>query len=270
MPIFKKTKIKKVLKKEKGEQSSALKEMTKAGVAFGHRASKLHPKMKSYILGMRSTIHIIDLSQTISCLEKALKFIEQVTKEDGQVLLVGTRIQFQKIIEETAQKCNFPYVNHRWIGGTLTNFKIVSSRVNYLKELEDKEAKGELKKYTKKEQLDFKTQVTNLENKFGGLKTMNALPRAVFIIDFDKNFLAAKEARSKGIKTVALVDTNMDPQLVDYPIPANDDALSSVKYILDKMAAEVTKIQQENKKMRPEKPQDKTEGEGQKKIEEKK
>jgi small subunit ribosomal protein S2 len=268
MPIFKKAKIKKL--EEKGEQNSALKEMTEAGVAFGHRTSKLHPKMKSYILGMRSTIHIIDLSQTIPHLEKALKLIEQIAKEDGQVLLVGTRIQFQEIIEETAKKCNFPYVNHRWIGGTLTNFKVVGSRVNHLKELEDKEEKGELKKYTKKEQLDFKNQVKKLENKFGGLKNMSALPQAIFIIDFDKNFLAAKEARSKGIKTIALVDTNMNPQLVDYPIPANDDALSSVKYILDKMTEKVIGIQQENKKMRPKKPQDKPKVEEQEKIEKKK
>jgi small subunit ribosomal protein S2 len=136
--------------------------------------------------------------------------------------------------------------------------------------LEDKEAKGELKKYTKKEQLDFKNQVKKLENKFGGLKDMNALPQAIFIIDFDKNFLAAKEARSKGIKTIALVDTNMNPQLVDYPIPANDDALSSVKYILDKMTEKVIGIQQENKKMRPKKPQDKPKEEEQKKVEKKK
>lgn len=267
MPIFKKAKIKKIAEEEKGEQDSMLKEMTKAGVAFGHRTSKLHPKMKSYILGMRSTIHIIDLSQTISCFDKALEFIEQIVKEDGQILLVGTRIQFQKIVEETAQKCNFPYINRRWIGGTLTNFKVVSNRVNYLKELEDKEAKGELKKYTKKEQLDFKTQVENLENKFGGLKIMNALPQAVFVVDFDKNFLAVKEARNKGIKTIALVDTNMNPQLVDYPIPANDDALSSVKYILDKIVTKVIEIQQENKKMRPKKPQDEAKEEEQKKIE---
>ncbi len=192
MPIFKKVKTKKVAKEEKGKQNGMLKEMTKAGVAFGHKTSKLHPKMKSYILGMRSTIHIIDLSQTISCLDKALEFIEQVVKEDGQILLVGTKIQFQKIVEEVAQKCNFPYVNHRWIGGTLTNFKVVSSRINYLKELEDKEAKGELKKYTKKEQLDFKIEVENLEKKFGGLKIMSSLPQAVFVIDFDKNFLAVK------------------------------------------------------------------------------
>lgn len=210
-------------------------EMMKTGVHLGHRASRLHPKMKDYIFGVRNTIHIIDLEKTVVEFEKALNFIKELVEKQGIILLVGTKTPLRGLIKKTAIECDIPYVTERWLGGTLTNFKIILKRIKYFKELETKKKEGGLDKYTKKERVDFDKELKKLELKFGGIKNLDKIPEAVFVCDVKKDILTVKEARAKGVKIVAIVDTNVDPNLVDYAIPANDDAVTSVRYILEKV-----------------------------------
>ncbi len=212
-------------------------EMTKAGVYFGHRISKCQPKMKPFILGVKGSEHIsiIDLEKTKELLIKALEEIKRLTQDKKILLLVGTKLPTRKLVEELAKECELPYVSQRWIGGTLTNFKIIRKRIDYFQDLEAKKAKGELDKHTKKERLEIDRELARLDQKFGGIKNLKGLPDVVFVMDMRKDGLAVKEARAKGIRVIALADTNVDPSLVDYPIPANDDAISSVKYILEKV-----------------------------------
>lgn len=212
-----------------------IKSMMDAGVEYGHRSARLHPKMKPYISGMKMGIYLIDLMQTAEKLKASLEFLQSIKKEGKQVLFVGTKIQIRKSVAEIAQKCNMPYVHERWLGGTLTNFKVISRRVKELIEKEEKRDKGGFDHYTKKERLVIDQEIERLRKNFQGLKMMKELPAAVFIFDLDKNELAAREALRKGIKSIALVDTNLNPTIVDYPIPANDDALSSVAFILEEV-----------------------------------
>ena len=214
--------------------------MMKAGAHLGHRISKLHPKMKDYIFGVRNTIHIIDLEKTVVQFEKALEFIKELTKKGEILLLIGTKIPLKGLVKETADDCGIPYVNERWLGGTFTNFKVILERIKYFRELERKKKEGELEKYTKKERVEFDKELRNLEIKFGGIKSLEKIPEAIFVCDVKNNILVVKEAREKGVKIIAIVDTNVDPNLIDYPICANDDAISSVRYILEKVK-EVTK-----------------------------
>ena len=215
--------------------------MMKAGAHLGHRISKLHPKMKDYIFGVRNTIHIIDLEKTVVQFEKALEFIKELTKKGEILLLIGTKIPLKGLVKETADDCDIPYVNERWLGGTFTNFKIILERIKYFRELERKKKEGELEKYTKKERVEFDKELRNLEIKFGGIKSLEKIPEAIFVCDVKNNILAVKEAREKGVKIVAIVDTNVDPNLIDYPICANDDAISSVRYILEKVKEVIKK-----------------------------
>src|SRR3989344_1971726 len=217
------------------KQDPVIEEMTKAGLHFGHKTSKTHPKMRQYIAGVRNTVHMFDLAKTKEKLQKALAYIQSLRAEGKTLLLVGTKIQVKNLVKETAAACNLPYVSDRWIGGTLTNFGTIAKRIEYFRGLEQKKETGELEKYTKKEQLDIAEELKNLELHFGGIKNLSKLPDAVFICDLDKNQLVLKEAKGKGIPVIALVDTNIDPTLVDYIIPANDDAQSSVRYILGKI-----------------------------------
>ena len=217
------------------KQDPVIEEMTKAGLHFGHKTSKTHPKMRQYIAGVRNTVHMFDLAKTKEKLQKALAYIQSLRAEGKTLLLVGTKIQVKNLVKETAAACNLPYVSDRWIGGTLTNFATIAKRVEYFRGLEQKKETGELEKYTKKEQLDIAEEMRNLELRFGGLKSLSKLPDAVFICDLDKNQLVLREAKNKGIPVVAVVDTNIDPTLVDHIIPANDDAQSSVQYILSKI-----------------------------------
>jgi small subunit ribosomal protein S2 len=218
-------------------------EMAKAGLHFGHKTSKLHPKMLPYIFGVRNTIHIIDLEKTKEKLKEALKFVYQLILEKKKILIVGTKIQLRDLVKNFADEFSFPYVNYRWLGGIFTNFDVIKKRVEYLKEIEEKKEKGEFEKYTKKERALIEQEILELEEKFGGLKNLETLPDAVFILDMKKDALAVKEARKKGIKIVAICHTNCDPTLADYPIPANDDAISSVKYILEKVKEVIKKAQ---------------------------
>jgi small subunit ribosomal protein S2 len=220
-------------------------EMTKAGVYFGHRVSRCHPKMKPYILGVKGSDHIniIDLEKTKEFLAKALEHIKELVQKEKVLLLVGTKLPTRNLVKQIAEDCDLFYVNQRWIGGTLTNFKIIRERIDYFIELESKKEKKELDKYTKKERLEFDRELSRLEQKFGGIKKMKGLPDALLVLDMRQDALAIKEAKRKGIPIIAVTDTNVDPTLVDYFIPANDDAISSVKYILDK----VEKVIKDNK-----------------------
>jgi small subunit ribosomal protein S2 len=220
---------------EKEEFNLDVEEMAKAGLHFGHKTSKVHPKMFPFIFGVRNTIHIIDLEKTKEKFKEALKFIQKLISENKTILFVGTTPQIKELIKEIATELDFPYVNERWLGGTFTNFEVIKKRVEYLKELEKKKSEGYFEKYTKKEKMKIEKEIERLNKKFGGLRKMEKLPDAVFICNMVKDKLAVKEAREKGVKIIAISDTNADPTLADYPIPANDDAISSVKYILEKV-----------------------------------
>jgi len=213
----------------------SIEEMEKAGVNFGHKVSKLHPKMKEYVSGVKNGVHIFDLEKTSKEFIKALTFLSKIISEGKTIIFVGTKIQLRAIIQEAAETCGIPYVTERWLGGTFTNFETIQKRVNYFKDLEKKRETGELEKYTKKERLNFDREIASLKVKFDGIRNMSKLPEAVFIFGLDKDITCAREAIRKGIKIISIVDTNVNPDDVDYPIPANDDAISSVRYIIDKV-----------------------------------
>ena len=207
--------------------------MIEAGLIFGHKKSKTHPKMKKYISGVKNDIHIFDIEKTSEKLKEALNFIYELVSNNKTILFAGTKIQIKDILKDFANEVNCPYINERWCGGTFTNFEIVRKRIEYFKNLELKKEKGELEKYTKKEQMKLDKKIKELEKKFGGIKNLEKLPDAIFILDIKKDYTALLEAKKKGIPIIAIVDTNVNPDLVNYPIPANDDAISSIKYILD-------------------------------------
>ena len=211
-------------------------DMEKAGLHFGHRVSRLHPKMKPYVSGIKNNVHIIDLEKTTKEFDRALTFIKKLAGEGKTILFVGTKIQVKNLVKNNAEVSGMPCVIERWLGGTFTNFETILKRVQYFKELESKKATGELEKYTKKERSMFDKELAILQKKFEGVRNLSKLPDAVLILDVKKDLTCAREARRKGIAIVGVVDTNIDPTLTDYPIPANDDAISSVGYILEKVA----------------------------------
>ncbi len=213
----------------------SVEEMEKAGVNFGHKVSRLHPKMKSYVSGVKNSANTFDLEKTKKELEKALAFVSKIVSEGKAIVFVGTKIQLKAIIKDAAEECGVPYVTERWLGGTFTNFETIQKRVNYFKDLEKKRETGGLEKYTKRERLDFDREIAKLKIKFEGVRNMSKLPDAVFIFGLDKDITCAREAKRKGIKIISIVDTNVNPDIVDYMIPANDDAISSVRYIIDKV-----------------------------------
>lgn len=231
--------------KEKIDFGINTEEMAKAGVHFGHKSSKVHPKMGPYLYGVRNGIHIIDLKETKEKLEKALNFIENLISENKVLLVVGTKIQIKDLVKNFAKECGLLYVSERWLGGTFTNFEVIKKRINHFKELEDKRAKGELEKYTKRERAKIDLELKNFERKFGGIKDMEDLPDAIFILSMEKDNLVVKEAIKRNIEIIAISDSNTDPTLADYPIPANDDAVSSVRYILEKVKDVILKARQE-------------------------
>ena len=233
------TKIEEKAKKE--DFNLNVEEMAKAGLHFGHKTSKANPKMKPYLYGVRNTIHVIDLEKTKEKLEEALEFIKNLISENKILLVVGTKIQVKDLVKNFAIDCGLPYINERWLGGTFTNFEVIKKRIDYFKDLEKKKIEGQLEKYTKKERAEIDQELKDLEIKFGGIKDLEKLPDAIFVLDMRKDNLAVKEARTKGIKVISISDTNVDPTLADYPIPANDDAISSVKYILEKVKEVILK-----------------------------
>ncbi|MEK7658983.1 MAG: 30S ribosomal protein S2 [Patescibacteria group bacterium] len=210
-------------------------EMAQAGVNFGHKVSSLHPKMKPYVSGIKNNVNIFDLEKTAKEFEKALKFISALIQDGKTILFVGTKIQMRAIVKAAAEECAMPYVVERWLGGTFTNLETILKRVEYFKDLEKKKATGELEKYTKKERINFDREMEKLRVKFEGIKNMAKLPEAVLLLDLKKDEICARESKRKGVKIIAIADTNVNPDIADYLIPANDDAISSVKYILEKV-----------------------------------
>lgn len=216
-------------------------EMLEAGLHFGHRVSRCHPRMKPYIFGVRSTVHILDLEKTAQKFEEALVFIQELVSQGKNLMIVGTKIQAKELVKKMAEDCGLAYVSERWIGGTFTNFEVIKKRVDYFKELERKKSEKELEKYTKKERMEIDEELKDFEMKFGGIKDLEKIPDTIFILDMKKDEVAIREAKKKEVKIVAIADTNVDPDLVDYPIPANDDAISSIRYILDKVSEVIKK-----------------------------
>ncbi len=208
-------------------------EMLKSGVHFGHSKSRKDPRMEKYIFTTKKGINIIDLQKTEEMLNNALDFVKKIRKEGKKILFVGTKKQSKFLVKAVAEKCEMPYVEERWLGGTFTNFSVIKKRAEYLRNSQDKMDKGEFDKYTKLEKLKKSEELEKLEKKMGGIKNMKELPGAVFIVDIKADSIALKEALKANIPIIALVDTNVNPEQVDYPIPANDDAVSSVKLILE-------------------------------------
>lgn len=213
-----------------------MKQLLEAGVHFGHQTRRWNPKMARFIFTERNGIYIIDLQKTVKKVEEAYAFLREVAASGQPVLFVGTKKQAQNSIKEEALRCNMFYVNERWLGGMLTNFRTIQTRVARLKELEAMFAEGTTSQYTKKEVILMRRELEKLEKNLGGIKDMKKLPGAIFIIDSKKEEIAVSEARKLHIPVIATVDTNCDPDLIDYPIPANDDAIRAVKLLTGKMA----------------------------------
>jgi small subunit ribosomal protein S2 len=213
-----------------------MKQLLEAGVHFGHQVSHWNPRMKPYIFGSRNGIHIIDLQQTVELFKKAYNFVREVVANGGEVLFVGTKKQAQGIIAEEAIRCKMPFVNTRWLGGTLTNFTTIRSRVEYLLELKKLEEEGQMELLPKKEAKGLKRQIQKLEYLLGGIINMRRLPEAVFIVDTKKEYIAVCEAKKLGIPIVAVIDTNCDPSNADFIIPSNDDAIRAIKLFTSRVA----------------------------------
>lgn len=213
--------------------------MLEAGLHFGHQRARKHPKMEPYIFTTRNGVGIIDLEKTKEGLDRALKFVDKVIKQKGQILFLGTKKQAQDAIQETAEACQMPFVSKRWLPGTFTNFDEIRKKMNRLLVLEKQEKKGEWKKYTKKERLVLKKEKGKLDEIIGGIKGLEKLPQALFIIDILREKNAVLEARKKGVPIIALVDTNSNPELIDYPIPGNDDAIRGIRLICEQIRARI-------------------------------
>ncbi len=209
-----------------------LKDLLEAGAHFGHQAKRWNPKMKPYLFGVRNGVHIFDLVKTKEGLEKAAAFVKNTAAEGGLIVFVGTKRQAAEIVMEEAKKAGMPYVYERWLGGTITNWEQIKKSIDKLEEMKDKREKGEYKKFTKKENILIDREITRLERFFGGMVGLKELPAALFVVDTNKEDTAVREANQKGVPIVALVDSNCDPDLVDYLIPVNDDAVGAVKLVV--------------------------------------
>lgn len=216
--------------------TSSIKQLLEAGAHFGHQASGWHPRMKKYIFTKRNGIHIIDLEQTVKLLNKSCEYVKEVVADGGTILFVGTKKQAQEAVETEARRCGMYYVNVRWLGGTLTNFSTIQSRIDYLVRLEDRKAKGEFSRLPKKEALKLDEEIVRLNRQLGGIKEMTRLPSVMFIVDPTKDKNALFEAKRMDVKVVAICDTNCNPDELDMLIPANDDAIRAVKLICTKLA----------------------------------
>ena len=216
-----------------------MKSLLEAGVHFGHQKRRWNPKMKTYIFAHRNGIHIIDLQKTLRMLEEACEFIADVAAQGKKILMVGTKKQATDTIVADAERCGAYYVVSRWLGGTLTNFKTIQSRIDHLVKLETRRDQGEFEVLTKKESLKLVDSIGRLNRYLGGFKEMTEMPGALFVIDIGREAIAVAEARRMGVPIVALVDSDCDPDLIDYPIPGNDDAIRSIRLVTGRMADSV-------------------------------
>ncbi|MDR7523138.1 MAG: 30S ribosomal protein S2 [Armatimonadota bacterium] len=213
-----------------------MKQLLEAGVHFGHQTRRWNPKMARFIFTERNGIHIIDLQKSVPLIEEAYRFVRDTVAAGGDVLFVGTKKQAQDAVREEATRASQPYVNQRWLGGMLTNFQTIRKRVERLREIEDMRTRGTLDVLPKREQARLLEEAARLEKYLGGIKTMQHLPAAVYVVDTRQEHIAVAEARKLGIPIVAILDTNCDPDEVDYPIPGNDDAIRAVRLITNRMA----------------------------------
>jgi len=216
--------------------SATIKELLEAGVHFGHQTQRWNPKMDKYIYTDKSGIHILDLRITYSALEEAQQFVQRLVANSGKILFVGTKPQAQKVIEDQASRAQMPYVNQRWLGGMLTNFKTIIKRVVYLKELNSLESSGEINSYPKPERLRIKREITKLTKSIGGIVELNKVPDAIFVVDLLNETTALTEAKKLNIPVIGLADSNVDPENVDIVIPGNDDAIRSIEIIASAIA----------------------------------
>ena len=214
----------------------SMKQLLEAGVHFGHQTRKWNPKMGKYIFTSRNDIHVINLEQTVELIDKAYDYVKDAVSQGKTVLFVGTKKQAQDAIKEEAERCGMYYINSRWLGGTLTNFKTIRTRIDRLNKLNQMEKTGEFDFLPKKEVVALKAERDKLEKYLGGIKDMNKLPGLIYVVDSKKEHICVKEARSLNIPVVGLIDTNCDPDLIDVVIPGNDDAIRSVKLITQAIA----------------------------------
>ena len=222
--------------KETTQDTLTMKSLLEAGLHFGHQTQRWHPRMKQYIFAQRNGIHIIDLQQSMSLLERASAFVADLVANGQTILFVGTKRQAQDSIEQAASRCEMFYIKNRWLGGMLTNFSTIQKRIDYLINLETEKDKGLFSVLTKKEGLKKQEELDRLNRNFGGVKNMRNLPGALFVVDIGLENIAVLEARKMNIPIVAMVDTDCDPDLVDYPIAANDDAIRSISLTVNCMA----------------------------------
>lgn len=213
-----------------------VKALVDAGVHFGHRVSRWNPKMEPYIKGKRNMIHIMDVKETMKGLIRAKKLLGQLVAQGKDVLFVGTKRQARHAIQEEATRCGMHYVNERWLGGTLTNFRTIRARLNRLEELEKLWATGQIDSYSKKMKSTLQREMTKIKANLEGIRKMERMPGVMFLVDTRREHIAVKEARKLGVPTVALIDTDSDPDLIDLPIPGNDDAMRAVEIILHELA----------------------------------
>lgn len=218
------------------KKETSLEELLEAGCHFGHQAKRWHPKMKPYIWTVRGGVHVVDLAKTKNRLEKAMAFAKATASQGHKILFVGTKRQAGGIIKEEAKRCGMPYLHQRWLGGLISNWEQVKKSIDKLVEMKAKKKAGDYEKLTKKENLLLSREIARLEKFFGGLVGLKALPEAIFVIDCKKEKAAVKEAKMKGVPIIGFVDTNTDPTGIDYPIPANDDAVGSIKLITSSIA----------------------------------
>jgi small subunit ribosomal protein S2 len=236
--------------------SIGIKELLESGVHFGHQTKRWNPKMKQFIFDARNGIHIIDLSKTVTQLESAVDFLSSLVRRGGKVLFVGTKKQAQQCVKETAKESGQFYVTERWLGGTMTNFNTIKTSIKRLKEIEKMEADGSINNYVKQEQAVIRREVARLHKYFDGIRSMDKLPAVMFVVDIKREHNAVAEARKLKIPIVALVDTNCDPDLVDYPIAANDDAIRSVRLLLATIGQAITQAQAEFESKHARRPSD--------------
>jgi small subunit ribosomal protein S2 len=225
--------------KEMVQESLTMKSLLEAGVHFGHQTQRWHPRMKQYIFAQRNGIHIIDLQQSMFLLERARQFISEVVERGESVLFVGTKRQAQDAIENAARRCEMFYIKQRWLGGMLTNFPTIQGRIDYLVRLEEQRDRGVFNLLTKKEAMKRDEEIQRLNRNFSGVKEMTKLPGALFIVDIGRESIAVAEGRRMNIPIVALVDTDGDPDLIDFPIAANDDAIRSIGLVTSRIADSV-------------------------------
>ena len=229
-----------------------VKDLIEAGVHFGHRVSRWNPKMRPYIYGRQNMIHIIDVRETVRGLLRARKYLQQVAAGGGLILFVGTKRQARETIEREAQRCGMPYVSDRWLGGTLTNFRTIRSRLTHLEELEKLRASPEIQTYSKKMQAALNREYRKMFRNLNGIRTMSRLPDCLVVVDPKKEKNAVREAQKMGIPTVALIDTDGDPDQVDLPIPGNDDSIRSIEMIVRLLADAIVAGKQASGAMKPE------------------